>query len=658
MKFIELQLTNIGPFYGTNSFNFDSEKKLTLIGGQNGAGKTTFLKSVRLALYGPLAFGLKTTTPKYFNRVMNMINNQARAEKSENYSISITFSLVSNMERTTFKIIRNWKISHSMREDVMVLKNNKILGPKSQTLFFENLRTSFPPSLLELCLFDGEDIAKLTKNDFLSSYLKDLSNKLFNLDLFESLQTNLKKYLSSVDKTSEQAAYEDELTALKKEQVKNQQLVHDLNHEKETLQNDLDELIIRQKELKETFQTHGGLVKEQREKLLLRINTIEHERKNNSDSIKNFISRELPFFIMAKQVNNLTNQLKSEEDYFMSKVMHSKIQEINFSNILSDVDLSSDIAEKIKSKIGEQFKGDQEVDLIHNASNSEAQSIYSLNQQLKQEQFKSFVSLIEQNKELLVELKEARDSLKINAESTEFNDMVNEIESLSNQISLSENKLHIINSDKEELSSELTEIENKLNKVNLKLRNIYKTKESYGESEKVIRVTELFQNKQLRSKLRDAEYLSLKMIKSLMHKHAFIQNISIDPITFEIKLYNNKNELINQQVLSAGEKEIIVLSIIYGTIASSKKELPFILDTLLGRLDEEHKLAIVSTLLPSLGSQSIVLSTNSEINEGLYRSVKDQIAFEYTLNYIDTEQRSVIEHHFFDFDKVGGKYEF
>src|SRR5699024_11235004 len=63
--------------------------------------------------------------------------------------------------------------------------------------FFEVLRNSFPPALLELCLFDGEEISKLTNGNILSRYLKDLSTKLFNLDL-RSEDRRVGKYYRSM----------------------------------------------------------------------------------------------------------------------------------------------------------------------------------------------------------------------------------------------------------------------------------------------------------------------------------------------------------------------------------------------------------------------------------------------------------------------------
>lgn len=79
----EIELTNIGPYEGTNKFDFDtkSKKNIVLIGGKNGSGKTTLLNSVRLALYGPLAYGYRTHSQGYISKINSLFNNNAKNKK-------------------------------------------------------------------------------------------------------------------------------------------------------------------------------------------------------------------------------------------------------------------------------------------------------------------------------------------------------------------------------------------------------------------------------------------------------------------------------------------------------------------------------------------------------------------------------------------------
>ena len=59
MKINYLKINNIGPYVGEHLFNLktNSNKNIVLIGGKNGAGKTTFLKALKYGLFGSFSLG-------------------------------------------------------------------------------------------------------------------------------------------------------------------------------------------------------------------------------------------------------------------------------------------------------------------------------------------------------------------------------------------------------------------------------------------------------------------------------------------------------------------------------------------------------------------------------------------------------------------------
>ena len=59
MQITKLVLDNFSSYEGKNIFDFTvkKDKPIILIGGQNGAGKTSIFTAIKIALYGPLAFG-------------------------------------------------------------------------------------------------------------------------------------------------------------------------------------------------------------------------------------------------------------------------------------------------------------------------------------------------------------------------------------------------------------------------------------------------------------------------------------------------------------------------------------------------------------------------------------------------------------------------
>ncbi len=68
-----------------------------------------------------------------------------------------------------------------------------------------------------------------------------------------------------------------------------------------------------------------------------------------------------------------------------------------------------------------------------------------------------------------------------------------------------------------------------------------------------------------------------------------------------------------------------------------------IIDTPLSRLDSLHRTALISTYFPHAGEQTIILSTDSEIDEGYYKLMKKNVGDEYTLEYDEISQSTSIQ---------------
>ncbi|WP_079478868.1 DNA sulfur modification protein DndD [Halobacillus salinus] len=656
----KITLNNIGPYQGKNIFDFKTttDQNTILIGGKNGSGKTTFLNSVRLALYGPLAYGYKTTSNDYIKKINTLLNTSAIQQEQSNikeyeneFYIQIDFSLIENFNRVHASITRRWEVDHlSTKEKVSVSKDGVEVSEVEKDQFFTHLRTSFPPSLLELCFFDGEEISHLTDEDNLSNYLRVLSSKIFNLDLFQNLEQDLGNYLNQSSKTNEQSNLENEREKLENE-LNNK--INSLTELTSTIEEDEDELDTnkqRYQEVKKDFSLHGGIAYEERTNLQGKINEIEGTRKHLSEKIKEFIALELPFFIAYPTLLDLVHQLKNEEDFHVSNVLKDKIEKLPVHQIIEHLGISPNgkHESKLKDSLVHHLAQTEDVSIIHNASKTEAQQVYNLESNTTLDRLNEIFSYIEKDKELLRETQKLKKKLKDNEESPEFADMIESMESYNRKISELEEKISKEHEIKDSLQDEIDQLNNKYEKVKHQLYKIRKTKSSFEESHKIIQVSQKFQQQQLRNKLRDIEYFSSKMFKELIRKKDFIQHIAIEPKNFSLSILDSNNDNINKDILSAGEKELLALSIIWGTIKSSKKELPLILDTLLGRLDNEHKHSIVTKLLPRFGVQNIVLSTDSEIGPELYNSMSDTTANEYTLQYDSNNRRTNIEKHFFN----------
>lgn len=80
--------------------------------------------------------------------------------------------------------------------------------------------------------------------------------------------------------------------------------------------------------------------------------------------------------------------------------------------------------------------------------------------------------------------------------------------------------------------------------------------------------------------------------------------------TLNIKYLSEEGKEVPQDSLSAGEQQLMVISILWALAICSKKKLPVIIDTPLSRLDSLHRTALINTYFPNAGEQTIILSTD------------------------------------------------
>ena len=135
--------------------------------------------------------------------------------------------------------------------------------------------------------------------------------------------------------------------------------------------------------------------------------------------------------------------------------------------------------------------------------------------------------------------------------------------------------------------------------------------------------------------------------KKLANKKNLIDNVLIDPVTLDFQYINADDIVVPKESLSAGEKQLMVISLLWALAICSKKKLPVIIDTPLSRMDSNHRISLITTYFPQASDQTIILSTDSEIDKHYYDIMKDNVGDEFTLVYNDVMKCSTIKKGYF-----------
>ena len=102
-------------------------------------------------------------------------------------------------------------------------------------------------------------------------------------------------------------------------------------------------------------------------------------------------------------------------------------------------------------------------------------------------------------------------------------------------------------------------------------------------------VLEDYSNILRNKKLELLERYILDGLTTLLHKTNFIEKVKINKETFEIKLFKGNDDEITKDMLSKGELQMYSTSIVQALAKTSGRPLPFMIDTPLARLDEDHR---------------------------------------------------------------------
>jgi DNA sulfur modification protein DndD len=150
-----------------------------------------------------------------------------------------------------------------------------------------------------------------------------------------------------------------------------------------------------------------------------------------------------------------------------------------------------------------------------------------------------------------------------------------------------------------------------------------------------------------KKKVNEVAETMTKCYKQLANKKSLIDRIEMNHETLDLIYINKVGDEVSRNSLSAGEKQLMVIALLWALAICSKKRLPVIIDTPLSRLDSVHRQALIKTYFPNASDQTIILSTDSEIDEKYYKMMEENIDDEFTLVYDDTTKSTSIKKGYF-----------
>ncbi len=259
--------------------------------------------------------------------------------------------------------------------------------------------------------------------------------------------------------------------------------------------------------------------------------------------------------------------------------------------------------------------------------------------------------LIEEKKEIEIQLKEltalARAKGATESEQELFANLQEIIENCSIQIGRKTEQLRVV-------EDEILTIENRIHEIEAEIEKLYekhhlsKDKADFiSECDAIANLLNQFVVRLRKNKIHLLQEKTFEMYRRLSSKAGLIKDIQIDDKTYEIKIIDRSGHEIKKSGLSAGEKEVFAVSLLWGLAQTSQLKLPIIIDTPLSRLDSMHRDNIVNNYFPNAGEQVIILSTDTEIDTNYYRNLKGHLAGAAKLEFDQRQELTTLKSGYF-----------
>ncbi len=660
MRFNKLIIENYKSFQYPTEINFPQSsegKSIFLMGGMNGAGKTSLMEAVNICLYGAKTDFLY----KYINR---------KELAKGNAFVSFELELETD-DFETILINRSWsagatdKPQHKdLIEKLVVVKNGKRVSVQNKEMWQDYINATIPKGITQFFFFDGEKIQEIAADDHSEVRLKSSLEAALGIQYISRLSSDV-LYLKQEERKGFVEISDEDINFKESELKKEQRKLKSKIEERDDLRQELENFKVEKEEAQERFKAIFNLdlesseVIKQKEKKRIQLSNKSNQLENQ---IKTITEQSLPWALAGRLFDGIKEQIGLEQENKKQDAIAENAKELakkivdNFENPepITDIPLTNEQKSKLEQRVLEllqQNKSEQEIEIILNLSDKDAAKVLNKIEEVEQSDVLLLEDLIKEKAEIDFEIKSIQASLETSAttesEKELFEELQGTIEGCQTQVGRLSVRLSNIN-------EEIVALENKICEIELEISKLYE-KHGYSkekadfieECDAIANLMNTYMVKLRKKKVNMLQEKTFEMYKMLSSKASLIKELEINDKTYEVLIRDKSGNEMRKSGLSAGEKEIFALSLLWGLAQTSELNLPIIIDTPLSRLDSIHRDNIVNHYFPNAANQVIILSTDTEVDSNYFKNLEPNLSGAAQLEFSKNNELTTIQEGYF-----------
>lgn len=630
MRFSNITIKDLFSYQGTVTFDFNqSNNPISLIIGENGFGKTSFINSVKIALHGItkdlLSMGelvlskqdyILGNRDKNFSGVLNRISKQNGENKA---SVKIQVDDAGE----SFYIYREYIIANSSYTENLSIydEEDKILFSDIEAQDFINYKIS--PTLAKFFFFDGEKIQTIA--DFSKDEFRQMLEDVLELDIYDQLITDATSVIKKINKNELDPKLQEYVTQKENELSQIESKLDNLAVEFSKEKTNLNQLLTDQKDLDRKLSKLKSKHKKPLQEAKENLSKFEEIKAKYQEKFKEISLMQLPLLLNNKLKKSVENDI--ETNYKGNVTISKNIIELKKKEFLSHIDDTQ--KRNMESIFDKVFNSDENRQSVAFADPEKVEHQYNT---LDDVDFPKLLNSIIDVKEKILQSQNEIHHLEQShqKDQKEYQKDFEKVKILAETIGQQKAKVENLESQILSLESEKKEIEREIGRSSIKEHQNSLAKLKIESLESTIKVA-----KQMKIKIKEdkKEILesSINAKFNLLKKEGYEADCIVLDSDFNINVYDKYRRAMDILSSSSGQKQIIATALIWGISEYISEDIPMIIDTPLGRLDEKNQSLILNQFYPNASKQVLILPTPSELRHEGFRELQSEISQIFTL---------------------------